>query len=346
MTTNEGMSLDENLMPERLEAFFRRRFPDAGTVAVSEYAPLLGGYSRLTSEFVVEIDGESKRYVLRGDPPAGSSAAETDRTKEWDLLSALTEQSEVATPPARYFDADGSELGTLAILLDRIDGAGLSASWSRVSPGEEGEIAMKMCDLMVDIHSVDLDILPASLARSTDWNSYIDQRIAMIRTLESEYVEPNPFYRYLAQWLDINRPPPVPLTLVHGELQSSNVLLDRDKNLLAIDWEHSHIGDPREDIGWCMLIEAFHPPYLVNVDEEAFYARYRERTGLSEEVLNKKTVAYFMIQTGLVVLGIVGKQIGSFALGSNTDIKTGFLVASIARAHQEWLSAVKMIEAA
>lgn len=344
MRNGEPDILNPQYMANRLQGFFARRNPGAKAVEIRDYSILLGGYSRLTARFDVEVDGEVKGYILRADPPAGTSASETDRTEEWELLRALTLHTNVPTPGARYFDGDGSELGTLGIIIDRINGGGLSASWARVDPGEEGEISLKMCDLMADIHAVDLDVLPPGMARPKDWDSYIDERIALIRAFPDQFAEPYPFYNYLAAWLDLNRPKPVPLTLVHGELQSSNVLLDQDKNLIAIDWEYGHIGDPREDIGWCMLIEAFHPPDLVNTDMEKYFAHYCERTGLSPDDVNRKTVAYFMILHGLIILGVIARQIGAFARGENTDIKTGFLVASLSRAHQEWFAAVKMIE--
>lgn len=344
MSTARPDILDPDWMAQRLQRFFARRLPEARSVEIRDYAILLGGYSRLTARFDVACDGDVKGYILRADPPAGTSASDTSRSDEWELLEALTLHADIPTPGARYYDSDGSELGTLAIIIDRIDGGGLSASWDRIEPGEEPEIAMKMCNLMADIHSVDLDVLPPSLARPANWDAYIDERLAAIRQIATEFAEPYPFYSYFATWLDLNRPEPVPLTLVHGELQSSNVILDQDKNLLAIDWEYGHIGDPREDIGWTMLIEAFHPPDLVNVDVDRFFERYRERTGLSPDQLNKKTVAYFMILHGLFVLGVIARQIGSFARGENTDIKTGFLVASMAQANQEWFAAVKMIE--
>src|SRR5690606_14126416 len=141
-------------MRQRLEQFFAKRMTSAKSVKVSNYSILLGGYSRLTAQFDLNIDGELKGYILRADPPAGTSASNTDRTDEWELLEALTLHTSVPTPGARYYDSDGSELGTLGIIIDRIEGGGLSASWSRVEPGEEPAIALKMCDLMADIHSV------------------------------------------------------------------------------------------------------------------------------------------------------------------------------------------------
>ena len=52
----------------------------------------------------------------------------------------------------------------------------------------------------------------------------------------------------------------MPLALVHGDCQPSNVLVADGADPLVIDWEFAHIGDPREDIGYYSQI-----PLLPNV---------------------------------------------------------------------------------
>ena len=93
----------------------------------------------------------------------------------------------------------------------------------------------------------------------------------------------------------------MPLGLVHGDFQVANVLLGNDGNDVLVDWELAHIGDPREDLGWCMMASVTQPPDVVGADEEAFYARYREISGLSEEQVNPTTTDYFLLLASATV---------------------------------------------
>ena len=112
--------------------------------------------------------------------------------------------------------------------------------------------------------------------------------------------------RVVAAWLDANRPPEAPLTLVHGDLQAPNILLQEDTgDFHLLDWELSRIGDPREDLGWWALAGKSQPPDLIDANPDAFYARYREQTGLSEEIVNPATVAYFTVLGSLAVFDCV-----------------------------------------
>ena len=59
------------------------------------------------------------------------------------------------------------------------------------------------------------------------------------------------------------------------------------------DWEFGRIGDPREDLGYYSHLPV--PPNLYEADPQGFLARYRERTGLTEEQVNPQTVSYFYV---------------------------------------------------
>ena len=52
------------------------------------------------------------------------------------------------------------------------------------------------------------------------------------------------------RWLDLNRPPPEPLCLVHGDFRLGNLLFAPTGLAAALDWESTHIGHPGEDLGW------------------------------------------------------------------------------------------------
>ena len=145
------------------------------------------------------------------------------------------------------------------------------------------------------VQSINIAELPASLERPDSWSDYLDQQIEMFRQAEAESKASRPFLRYLAQWLDENRPPEAPLSLVHGDLQISNMIARPNNEAVLVDWELAHIGDPREDLGWFTMVCGAIPPDILTPDIDGFYNEYRKQTGLSEEVINPATTAYFLI---------------------------------------------------
>src|SRR5882672_1780586 len=92
----------------RLEAFLGTTFQTP--VEVSGLAQLQGGYSLVTVAFTATTGDGTARYVLRADPPSDAALSHTDRTREWELLAALTASGTVPMPAARWADVSGEIL--------------------------------------------------------------------------------------------------------------------------------------------------------------------------------------------------------------------------------------------
>ena len=333
-------------MSRKLEKFLARRLPDAKRIKVSNCSLMTGGYSCVTSQFTASIDGPSKRYIARADAPASQAVVKSDRLREWTILSALSKIGTVPIPKALFADEDGSELGAITLILDFAEGGSFLSKLRASGEDQREGQTNAMCDLAAEIHATNISLLPACLERPTDWDSYIDGLIALWKKTEAELSDSIPMLRYMAAWLDQNRPPPAPLSLVHGEFQSSNQVLNGAEKLLAIDWEFPHIGDPREDIGWCIWVESVQPPALITRDIQSFCQRYCARSGLSAEIVNPLTVAYFSILPSIRVFAEVLRQKQAFSEGSNKSMQNGYLVGAVASAYEGWFNATQQIEVA
>ena len=140
-----------------------------------------------------------------------------------------------------------------------------------------------LADLFVDtfaaVHGTRLDRLPARMPRPPDWSAYLDGVLANYDRVAGEYPSSAPVLRYVTWWARQHEPPPVPLGLVHGDCQPSNVLVGPSGPPLVIDWEFGHIGDPREDLGYYTQIPL--QPNVYWADPERFLRRYRAATGLT-----------------------------------------------------------------
>ena len=337
--------IDSTDMARRLERLLR----DEGAgddVVVDGFTQLTGGYSLFMARFTATTPAGATTYVLRCDPAGDASLTRTDRRAEWELLSRLSDDGAVPMPVARWADVSGRTLGTPGIIIDHIDGPQLLGHLQSVDAATHPELALQLATAIGRVHNAGQDIAPASFERPESWDAYIDSFIAGWRQVEASYPEHNPFIRWVAAWLDAHRPPPAPLTLVHGEFQTGNVMLDGRGEMQIIDWEYAHVGDPRVDLGWLQNVAAFTPPDLVGLDPIAFCARYCEVTGLGADVINPLTIGWFAILAGYKTLGAMLQGLAAMAAGQNHLLTSAYLVSATPFSHGMWRRGVADMEAA
>ena len=335
--------VDLDDLRRRLEAFLAAREP--APVQVDGLSVLTGGYSLVTVAFTGTIGGRSQRYVLRIDPPGDAALTRTDRAAEGELLAALTKAGTVPVPALRWWDTTGADLGAPALISDHIDGPQLLGHLRAVNEDEQRRLALRLAETIATVH-VQAAGAPATMERPPSWDAYIDSFIDGWLALEASYPERNPFIRWVAAWLDSHRPCPAPLTLVHGEFQTGNVMLDSAGAMRVIDWEYAHIGDPRIDLGWVQNVAAFAPPDPIALDPVAFCRRYCDVTGLGEDIVNPVTVAWFAVAAGFRALSGLLQGIAALAGGSNHLITSAYLVSAMPFSHRLWRDNIRGLEAA
>ena len=315
------------------QSFLQRVEPDRGAT-VTSFRPISGGYSRLSALAEVQwADGPRETFVLRADPPPDTGVFQSDRDAEWRLLQSLHGKLAMATPTARWYDATGESFGAKTIVVDFFVGTPLSDIAQR--PEELARAGSIFVDTMTQIHQAPLDVLPAELDVPGDWTSYLDGELEHLRTLDRHLAEAHPALHYAAAQLSAHRPPPVPLTLVHGDCQPANVLVPAEGAVLMFDWEFGRIGDPREDLGYYSHLPV--PPNLYEADPQGFLARYRERTGLTEEQVNPQTVAYFYVLGIGRLLGQMLEAADALARGRTPGVMATYLLNGISATTQRFV---------
>jgi aminoglycoside phosphotransferase (APT) family kinase protein len=332
-------------MPSRLAAFLAAEEPGWRDIEVTSYEVMTGGYSRLLAKATVRhADGEHT-FVLRGDPPPDKQLISTDRALEWDVLSTVHGHGVRVSVP-RYFDATGDRLGTKALVLEFCQATSLLPYLAGATEHEHRDAAERLAEAAAAFHRIPLDSLPARLDRPESWDAYIGHRIDEWRRTADAHVESLPILRFVAAWLEAHRPTPVPLTLIHGDFQSSNLMRDADGGIVVLDWELAQIGDPREDLGYFKAVAQAAGPDLTGIDADAFCLRYRELAGLTEEQMNPLVLAYFLI------LGVVGtvRQLleggAAFARGENSLLNSLFSMSSVMFGQMMWLQATRQLDQA
>ena len=333
--------LEPEKLPQQLEGYLSGVWADGADVTVSEYEQITGGYSRYMARFRATAGDKTQRLILRADPPPGQSILDTDRKVEWDLASALHGGGGVAIPAPLYFD-DGTSLGAPAIVYQELSGPTMYVTVQEGEITDHFGLTEPLADTIADVHKVDIDTLPDALERPTSWDAYISAGATRWASAEAEHAERDPFMRVISAWLEANRPAPTDLTLVHGDFQAPNILMDEPSGRMhMLDWEVAHIGDPREDLGWWALAHTTQPPNLIAADQDRFLARYREATGLSEEVVNPESVAYFTVFASLTVFGNVIGATAAMARGQASGMTVAYMTNAIPSMHSIYVNAMR-----
>lgn len=326
---------------EALGAFLAAAEPGR-RATVTGLRPVSGGYSRLTAVADVRWDdGAVERLVLRADPPPGEGVFVSDRDAEWELLRALAASGSVPVARPRWYDATGEHLGTRCIVVDHVAGRDLQQVL-RTAEDPAGP-AGTFVDAIAAVHGTPLDTLPAGMARPADPDAYLDGVLDLYRQVDREVADSSPVLRHVSARLRGHRPPPVPLTLVHGDCQPGNVLV-RDPAVggyVVIDWEFARVGDPREDLGYYTQIPM--QPNVYTADPAGFLARYRQRTGLSEEQVNPATVEYFLVVGMARLLVQILRALDAVAAGGSRGVMATYLAGAVTHQYGLFLDVARRV---
>jgi len=338
-------------MTDRLTRFLAARGVLGGDAHVRGVRRLIGGYSREMWYFDIARADVTESFVLRMDPPDLTTMLVTDRLQEWRFLTALQSEGTVRIPGPRWIDELGDELGRPAIIMDRVPGRNSLELW-RDDSDEDRDLdqwearAVGLAKLLASYTRVGLDSLPASVERPASWSAYMESCEERWRVIEAAYPEPVPLLRYIAGWLAANRPEPVPLSLVHGDMQPNNVLIDAEENFHAVDWEMTHIGDPREDLGWWLFTELSNPAPFVSLFLDRVCETYRAETGFTESQLNPDVLRYFTVAASLGCFEDIMEQLTAFTQGRTQATNVGYVAVALPFMHNSWMRTIAEIMSA
>ena len=333
---------DPTVMPEKIVALLEAN--GASDISVSGYEPMTGGYSRLMARFEASfsIDGnqESGSYVLRGDPPEGQAIIETNRSQEFAVIQAVSPY--LNTPAARFLDSDGAIIGTPALIIDFTE-AESTLPW--IERNGASTLPLKLAELSGAMHTIPVEKLPEILTRPVSGDPLTDQ-ILMWKQTATNHAEHLPIFRYVATWLDKNRPPPVPVSLVHHDFSTANMMVDENGDLVVIDFELATVGDPREDLGYFKAYAQAAPPDLIDENPEMFLSRYREVTGFTEEQVNPIVMTYFLVLGVIGVVSQISNSGSAMAKGETSSTGIAFNLDNLLFGQAAWMSATEALEAA
>ena len=200
---------------------------------------LSGGASRETWSFTAAADdGESRRLILRRDPPGAPRGMALEARL---LTSAL--KGGVPVPPIVTSSDDPTVLGSAFIVMDHIDGETIARRILRDDEFAEArpKLAGQCGEVLARLHSVHPDEIEGLAG---------EDPVGQYRAVLDASGEPHPTFELAFKWLEGNRPPTTAEAVVHGDFRHGNLIIGPDGLRAVLDWELGHSGDPMEDNGW------------------------------------------------------------------------------------------------
>jgi aminoglycoside phosphotransferase (APT) family kinase protein len=338
--------LPDNLTPIRANHVFdEARLADYMTAHVDGYrgpARLLqfeGGQSNPTFHVT---DGGGRMYVLRKKPPGKllPSAHQVDR--EYRVIKALSDHTDVPVPKPYALCQDDSVIGTAFYIMEFTPGRVLAdAKMPGISPADRGKIFDSMNDVLARIHNVDYRAVGLSgfgregqyiqrqLAR---WSSQYD----LARTEHIEAMEK------LKQWLPANIPAGDETRINHGDYRLGNTIVHptEPRIVAVLDWELSTLGHPLADLGYNCMMYHFGEGFgasggYADVDlksfgiptEAEYLAAYARRTGRKEVPSWSFYLAFSLFRLAAIVQGVYKR-----GLDGNASSETATMYGNRAKA--------------
>ncbi len=315
--------LPENLTPVReAHAFDQARLADFMKSNVDGFGGALnvlqfeGGQSNPTFHLT---DGSGRMYVLRKKPPGKllPSAHQVDR--EYRVIKALSDHTDVPVPRPYALCQDDSVIGTAFYLMEFLPGRILAdPKMPDIPPADRGKIFDSMNDVLARIHNVDYRAV--GLGDFGREGQYIQRQIArwtsqydLARTDDIASME------LLKKWLPANLPPGDETRINHGDYRLGNTIVHptEPRVIAVLDWELSTLGHPLADLGYnCMMyhfgegfgasagyagmdLKAFGIPA-----EQEYLAAYARRTGRKEIPDWNFFLAFSLFRLAAIVQGV------------------------------------------
>jgi len=187
---------------------------------------------------------------MRRDRPF--STTKLSVAPEFEVLELL-HRSGLPVPRPLLVEPDPSVLQQPFLLMEHMPGS--QRSITAADPNGR-KIMLQLAAALARFHRID----PQKLARNPDAfrQSPADRALALVdkyyRIYITERIEPSLTLDSAYAWLHANVQlvaTDAPLSLVHGDCDFRNILIDDDHIAAILDWELLHVGDPAEDLGYC-----------------------------------------------------------------------------------------------
>lgn len=293
----------------------------SGPLSVRQFR---GGQSNPTYVLITP----DRQYVLRRKPPGALLASAHAVDREYRVIKALGEHSDVPVARAYALCTDESVIGSWFYVMAHMPGRVL---WDPALPEIAREERRAYYDSMVgalaSLHRVDPEA--AGLADYGKPSQYLERQIAR---WSKQYHEDTAAGRFesmdrLIEWLPRHLPKEEPeARVVHGDYRLDNVMFEAGgpRVIAILDWELSTLGDPLADFAYHLMAYRMPAAFrgLAGADlaglglpsEDEYVARYCALTGRDALPHLDFYVAFCMFRLAGIFHGIRGRVIRGTAV--------------------------------
>ena len=290
MSDTKPIRQGEELNAANLHDFLREKLElKSHEIEISQFP---GGSSNLT--YCVKI-GETE-YVLRRPPFGNQVKSAHDMSREFNVLSKLSEVYKPAPKPLVYC-ADESVIGSEFYLMERRRGLiirGRSPENLDNSPALQRKVCESFVENLAELHA--LDYKQIGLGDLGKPEGYAVRQVEgwTKRYFNAKTDEHAPLEAAI-EWLHRNIPESHGAALVHNDYKFDNVMLNPEnlpEIVAVLDWEMTTIGEPLMDLGsslayWmsekegdAMLSMPFNPRVLMeNISRAELVEMYEKASG-------------------------------------------------------------------
>lgn len=249
-------------------------------LSVMRIASLSGGASAETCAVDV-TDGSGRQHALilrRAAGGGGGFNPGVGKREEALTQGAAARHGVAAADVLAVFEADPA-LGS-GYVMRRLEGETIARKLLRDERYARARTRLvdDCARALAAIHRVPLPELPKLPELGAA------QQLDQIAMMHKAFGQPVPAFSLAIRWLRERMPPARPLTLVHGDFRTGNLLVNEQGLVAVLDWELVHLGDPLEDLGWFCV-----PAWRFGSDlpaggfgsREALIAAYARETGVT-----------------------------------------------------------------
>jgi aminoglycoside phosphotransferase (APT) family kinase protein len=272
----------------RLQSYLEAQVPGfAGPLTIRQFR---GGQSNPT----YLLSTPARRYVLRRKPPGQLLASAHAVDREYKVITALGQHTDVPVPRTYALCTDETVIGTWFYVMDHVDGRIFwDPSFPDVPLEQRRAHSLALCDALARLHRVRPDA--ANLADYGKPTGYLARQIARFAR---QYTEDTAGGRVDAMervidWLPRNMPShEPPAAVVHGDYRADNAVFhpSEPRVVAILDWELSALGDPLADFAYHLMayrLPSLSIPMLGDQDpvalglptEQEYVAHYEQVTG-------------------------------------------------------------------
>lgn len=248
-------------------------------VGTPEVRQFPGGASNLTYLLRYSPPGRAPRDLILRRPPVGAKAKSAhDMGREFRIQSALAPVFP-QVPAMVGFCQDESVIGSDFYVMEKLDGTILRRElpWPLTADGASALCANAL-DLLVDLHSVDVQAVPelAALGRG---EGYVARQVAgWVDRFAKSRTDDTGDWSDVVAWLEAHQPPDVAQCLIHNDFRLDNMVLAPDDRpagaapriIGVLDWEMATVGDPLMDLGGALS-------YWVEAGDDDFFQMFRRQ---------------------------------------------------------------------